>query len=81
MQLIFVKVLPPEWQFGRLENGGDELSKWRNKDGVFGMMILDYGGSISQVLHTFNLSLYTILVHLSLIANFTLLFSKISKIL
>jgi len=44
------------------------------------MAISDYSGSVGQVLYTFNLLLYTILVHLSLIANFTLLFSKISKI-
>jgi len=44
-------------------------------------IVSDYNGSVGQVLHIFNLSLCTILVYLSLIANFTLLFPKISKIL
>jgi len=34
------------------------------------MVVLDYGGLVGQILDIFNLSLCTILIHLSLIANF-----------
>jgi len=44
-------------------------------------VVLDYNGSVSRVLHIFNLSLCTILVRLSLIINVTLLFPNVSKIL
>jgi len=62
-----------------LVKGRDKFSNWRDEESVL-EMVLDYGGSISRILHIFNLSLCTILIHLSLITNFTLLFPSVSKI-
>jgi len=59
----------------------DELSKWHDEDGILEIVVLDYGGSVSRILHVFSLSLCTILIRLSLIANFILLFPSVFKIL
>jgi len=45
------------------DRGGVDLRRWHNKDGlIFRMTMSDYGRSVGQVLHIFNLSLSTILV-------------------